>query len=676
MKGFLWPAIMLMDRLPYNYKFSLISVLFLLPIIGLSYLLASQMSTAIMRVEHEIQGVAFIKQSVGVLQSAQEYRDFRTLYHTHDVAEIEQHAQQLAEQLDRQLQRLQQQPLDFDGQGDLAKQLQQLLPIWQRLSQQSVSQLGVVEQYHYYSELVAELEAILTTTLKVSHLAIDSTPEVQLLLDLVMTHWLRASNRLSFARSYGMFSLLQGRVSYDMAEQLNLIYDQLTEVHSGLGSALSLTLGASPSLSAALQQPATQAQAQLLLARDYMEEQVITPITLETPWQSYAKTLESPIDALNNLAQVALPLVEQQLAQRLRHERSSLNTLVITLVLVLAVVAYLYMAFSFSMRANINRFSRAARQVAEGDLTVRIQISSRDEMGSLSAEFNHMTARTQALLKTVSSTVQDVDKQSDRVNETAVISNDAVQKQKYETQQISKAMHQMMGNVDSVAMRSKVASDSANQANLQARDGKHLVDETLDVINRLATGINDSVTSIKRVSQDSDNISQVLIEIKAIAEQTNLLALNAAIEAARAGDQGRGFAVVADHVRALAMRTQNSTEEIETMVDTLQTGVKHAVSAMEQSHHSAHLTVSESEKMASVLEAIVSSLAEIVEMNQAIAGSMDGQKSFAHNIERNVESISHVGGQTAQNANDTLAASQKMTHVSHDLQQLIAAFKV
>ncbi|WP_231876564.1 methyl-accepting chemotaxis protein, partial [Oleiphilus sp. HI0066] len=210
----------------------------------------------------------------------------------------------------------------------------------------------------------------------------------------------------------------------------------------------------------------------------------------------------------------------------------------------------------------------------------------------------------------------------------------------------------------------------------RAQTGQSIVQATVTAIDRLANEIKLSVDHIHKVSDDSKEITNALVEIKAIAEQTNLLALNAAIEAARAGEQGRGFAVVADEVRTLSQRTQKSTEDIDLMVDKLHKGVGLAVNSMTKSHQTTDETVSHSAEVSAALEQIVNSVGSIVAMSQQIAGAAEEQSMMTEHIQNSAQQISQLGAQSQTNADESLTASDQLMSSTQNLEALINNFKI
>lgn len=366
--------------------------------------------------------------------------------------------------------------------------------------------------------------------------------------------------------------------------------------------------------------------------RDLLELNVISPMRLEMPWQQYDSRIRAQLDSYDELSLAIFNVVEANLSSRLEQEVNQRRLIVVALIAILLVVVYLYVGFFMSVRNAINRFTEAARNVAAGDMTTHIQLRNRDELGELTDEFNSMTDRIAELIRSVSRTTGDVDQQASRVNDTAAANSSAVARQMEESGQINEAMNQMVSAVNEVTESAHRVADSAGTAESDTETGRKVVADTVETINRLATEISGAVDVINRVSHDSDNISQVLVEIKAIAEQTNLLALNAAIEAARAGEQGRGFAVVADEVRSLSQRTHKSTEEIEGMISRLQSGVKDAVSAMTNSRDVTEKTVTKSGEVTEALDRIARGISTIVDMSHQIAQAAEEQSAVAKDV--------------------------------------------
>ncbi|MGD8593954.1 MAG: methyl-accepting chemotaxis protein, partial [Gammaproteobacteria bacterium] len=230
--------------------------------------------------------------------------------------------------------------------------------------------------------------------------------------------------------------------------------------------------------------------------------------------------------------------------------------------------------------------------------------------------------------------------------------------------------------VQEVARNATEAANAASHSDEEAQKGQAVVDRTINAIDALASEVDRAANVIHRLEQDSDQIGTVLDVIKGIAEQTNLLALNAAIEAARAGEQGRGFAVVADEVRTLASRTQQSTAEIQQMIERLQAGAQEAVSVMDDSRSRAADSVSSAQSAGQSLQSITGSVASITDMNTQIAAAADEQSAVAEEVNKNIVNINHAAERAADGAKQTSAASNALAGLAQDLQALVGQFKV
>jgi methyl-accepting chemotaxis protein len=674
-KKLIAPAIALMNRLPMIFKFSLISFLFLLPIAGLSWLVMTQLNHSVAITTNSQAGLKQLEHVDELLRSAMNYRDYQAVAAFHDDKGLHTRTEQAAVAVDGALNRLDSVAPLFDRSGVWADQVGQLREAWNTLRSKQVFHNRFDAQFTYNQEFVQKASTLLPATIELSGLVQTDSRENLALLKLLGNALPEARSAIGKARSYGIYALLEGQLSYDLGEQLNRIYDQLTNQESLLTPALAVAQEASPLL-AAEAAGVQNVSASALQTQAFVDANVLTPVRLEMTWETYDSALSGYLMDHQRLGAVAFNGLLQNLGDRLHLETNQRTLIIVSLLCVLILVVYLYIGFFVSVRTAINRFAASARQAASGDMTARIELSNRDELGELTGEFNSMTDRIASLIRSVGNTTAEVDQQASRVNATAVATSDAVSRQMHESEQIQEAMSQMTGAVNEVTESAHRVADSAGAAEKDTETGRQTVADSVTTIHQLATEISSAVDAIHRVSSDSGDISKVLVEIKAIAEQTNLLALNAAIEAARAGEQGRGFAVVADEVRSLSQRTHKSTEEIEKMISRLQSGVKGAVAAMTNSHQVTNATVEKSALVTGALDRIAAGISAIVDMSQQIAQAAEEQSAVTRDVNTSVAQIGELGLATAQNARGTLDSSREMSQLTASLQRLVETFRV
>ncbi|BBL73570.1 methyl-accepting chemotaxis protein [Methylomagnum ishizawai] len=314
--------------------------------------------------------------------------------------------------------------------------------------------------------------------------------------------------------------------------------------------------------------------------------------------------------------------------------------------------------------------------IAEGDFTHRIRLSGQDE-------FAWMADRGNTVSKNLAKTIRDIldgagqlSQAAEHLSNITTQSRQRVFNQNMQTEQVASAMTEMSTTVHQVAQNASRAAEAAQDADQQAKSGMSVVKSTIQSIDSLASEVGRTSEAINKLKEDSVSIGAVLDVIRGIAEQTNLLALNAAIEAARAGEQGRGFAVVADEVRTLASRTQQSTQEIQGMIERLQTGANQAVAAMAQGKTAAMNSVDQAVNAGRSLETINRYIDTIKDMNTQIAAAAEEQSVTAEEINRNVVNISGISRDTADGAEQTANASGQLARLASQLQDQVGRFRI
>jgi methyl-accepting chemotaxis protein len=359
-----------------------------------------------------------------------------------------------------------------------------------------------------------------------------------------------------------------------------------------------------------------------------------------------------------------------------------INNTSMQLVLMNMVVAILLIIIglwvALGVARPIIRASSMLSNIASGDadLTQQMQVDTKDEVGKLALSFNTFVSQLHSLISTIASNSRDVTLIAKNLTDSSVSTQQNTEEQQQSVDMIATAMHEMGATVHEIARNANETANAAKQSAIDTANSERIVQSSIEGINCLFEKMQSASSVIQTLAQDVGGISSVLEVIRGISEQTNLLALNAAIEAARAGEQGRGFAVVADEVRTLAQRTQESTEEINSMIHKLQGGAKDAVSAMNEGIETARSSVEEADKAGESLQNITNAIDIITDLSIQVATATEEQSSVVEELNSHILNIKNMSDNTANESKKVNIQCQNLNDSAAILNKMIGNFKV
>lgn len=667
------PAINMMGKMKYPYKFVIISILFLFPLLWFFFNSYSSLNSDLAFIEKELQGGNLLHELRPIPEKIAKHRGMMNSSLKGSVG-LESNIQNLRSEIDAGIAQLLLDPKDLVGTLDVESQVRELDKDWRSIRDQDYS--GQAEKsFSEHTELVDKVKKLIVRVADNSNLMLDPVLDTFYLMDSVVSRLPEITENLGLVRDMVAGMATTGRAN---REQLFKMRNMIAEIRAdsesveyGLRQAGTVT----QSLLKDLLVPAKLVNADVEEYLQYVEQNTQSAFDLEelraeavfssgtTAIQQVYGVYDANLNAMNTL-----------LLKRVESFRQRRLVEVLTMIASMSVIVYLYIAFYLSVQRSIKVIVETSRELMMGNLTSRIDIETSDETAEIHRSFNSMAENFNNVVRDVNQVTGVLNHSVENVAVVAEQTSKNVRSQHAETQQLAAAITEMSASANEIASNTSRASEASDNAFEKAGEANALVRGNQTSVASLVTEVDQAVTVMDAVAEESKSIGRVLDVIKSVAEQTNLLALNAAIEAARAGEQGRGFAVVADEVRTLAQKTHNSTSEIETMIEKLQQRSAEAVAVIESGQKRATETETKSQQASASLAEVESAICELNQMITGIACAAEEQTATCEEIARNITNIEDTTRDTSQGADQTATAGTAMAGEAERLTSMVGRF--
>jgi methyl-accepting chemotaxis protein len=669
------PAVYLTNRLRFPAKFGVLALIVLIPLTQLGTRLLGQINDSIDAIHSEQVGQRYLMDVTPVLRLSMLQRALTNRLLSGDTsAQSELTANQA--KLQDAFTRLETTDRQLNAALETGDRVQRLRSGAEGLINQTRTAANQPSMFDAWSEQLTQTLNFIYYVSATSGMVLDEDYGSLFLIDQSTLRLPRQINVVGQLRGLAS-GLHEGQPLTDAGRgTIKSLLKQETQIRQELQQSLSLLSRQQPALAERIQAPLSSAFLGLDSFRSDLDALIASAQGTVTGVQALPAKGNAVVADLYK-AQDALQAALSTVLERRIADKSSERTAMLAMFAIAGLLLiYAFSGIYSSMRRAMEEMLGATQRIAQGDLTARVHIAGKDEMADIGSGLNHMVQAFAESLTQVERSSSSVSDAATRLSASIDRAKLSMNAQQGETEQVATAINEMTASVADVAQNTEGAARAAEQASQASGKGLGVMQQTRQTIEALAGEVDLSAQKVAALAVHSQEIGGVIEVIRNIADQTNLLALNAAIEAARAGEQGRGFAVVADEVRTLASRTQNSTAEIQRIIQQLQTATSAAVEQMKAGKERAQDCLTSADQTSSSLDAINEGVESIVGMNTQIASAAVQQHAVSEDINRNVTEIRNGTFLLMEGIEDNAVTADELSLLAGELRTVVGRFKL
>ncbi|MBK8743662.1 methyl-accepting chemotaxis protein [Propionivibrio sp.] len=671
MKALFSPAVALMNRLGYSRKFAVMGALALAAIAVLLFGLHESLDRVIRSSQHELAGIEVLKPMARLVQQLQQHRGLSSSVLNGDETVKEQLAAKAAEVREAfKSVEAKFQPSLVDN--DAWKKIR---ASWTEIDTDGLDLTGT-ENFAAHTRLIRSVLVFQAVVSDEYSLTNDPDIDSRYLADTSLIKLPVALESLGQLRALGTGVLTKKQLPPLLQTNISSLLRDFNVSVDALRINLGKTARYNPGIKPALDQAAKElTDVSEQIANIVQTEMFLGAFVMSSA--DYFATVTVAIDkGYKQMFETLLPSLEQLIQRRINTAQHNLRISISVAVLMLMVFVYVSVGAYYATIQSINRLAANARTMATGDLSIHVDLGTRDELKRVGDSLNDMTTAFRSLIQNVQSGAGQVHDATTRLSASSAKIRLSTEQQSEAASAMAAAVEQMTVGVDHISKNAQDASSLSQRAGELSVTGGNVVGTVVHEIQMISQAVNQSATIIDDLGQQSEKISAIVNVIKEIADQTNLLALNAAIEAARAGESGRGFAVVADEVRKLAERTSKSTHEISQMIVAIQNGTNNAVTSMNGGVQRVSSGVTLALQAGTSIGEIEGSSRQVMQTVSEISSSLREQSVASTEIARNVERIAQMAEENSAAVAENAATASQLERLSESLKAEAHRFKL